>query len=581
MMRRRLSLAVLTALAAVACSSLARAADERLAGEARAYLTKYCYDCHGGAHDVGEDLNVADRETLIKKPDSPDKKPYIVPGKPAESLIWEYAGIGPKYRMPLARAPQPSPEERQVLERWINDGAEFPRTVARKPVEARATLTAIRDHLNRLAPADQRFQRYITLDHLHNNPTVSDDALRVHRAAVSKLINSLSWQPEIVLPRAIDDDNALVLAIDLRKLGWEPEDWKAIARLYPYGVTHPDDATFRELERDVTRRSGTRLPALRADWFVATVSRPPLYDQLLQLPASLRELEAKLNVNLERHFARDVLRRAGLVTSGVSRHNRLVERHPTPFGAYWRSYDFASSSGRGNLLLFPLGPRFHGNPFDDQAFEQAGGEVIFHLPNGLQGYMLADARDRRLDAPAPVAIVRDLDETGGTPEVINGISCLSCHKNGMKPFTDEIRNHPAVFGDAKDKLERLYPPSNEMDALLARDEKRFLDALDQAIGPFLRVGDDAKKGPRDLIEPIGEVARLYNKDLSAEAIAAELELPNIEAVRAAIGADKFRELGLGPLLDAKAVKRELWEGKGLSLFHRVSNELGQARSQEL
>lgn len=579
--RRRWNPIALAALAALACPGWAGAADERLAAEARGFLAKYCYDCHGGAHDVGEDLNVADRESLLKKPESPDKKPYVVPGKPGESLLWDYAGVGPKYRMPLKRAAQPSPEERQILERWIADGAESPRAVARKPVDARAALAAVRDHLNKLAPAERPFQRYVTLDHLHNNPTVTDDSLRIHRAAVSKLLNSLSWQPEVVLPEAIDGPAALVLNVDLRKLGWEPDDWKAIARAYPYDVTHPDDATFRELEREVARLSGTRLAALRADWFVATVSRPPLYDKLLRLPASLRDLEARLNVHLERNFDRDVLKRAGLVTSGVSRHNRLVERHPTPFGAYWRSYDFGSSAGRGNLILFPLGPKFPGNRFDDQAFEQAGGEVVFHLPNGLQGYMLAKADDSRLDAPAPVAIVRDLDETAGTPEVVNGISCIACHKNGMKTFKDEVRGHPAVFADAKEKLERLYAPTAEMDRLLARDETRFLDALDQAIGPFLRAGGDAKKGPRDLIEPVGEVARLYNKDLSPEAVSAELELPTIEAVRNAIGADKFRELGLGPLLDAKAVKRELWEGKGRSLFHRVSNELGRATNQEL
>jgi len=402
--RRWLSLAV---FATLAWTGWAGAADERLAAEARGFLAKYCYDCNGGANDVGEDLNVNDRESLLKRPESAEKKPYVVPGKPDESLIWEYAGVGPKFRMPKKSAPQPSPEEREVLGRWIADGAEFPRTVARKPVEARAALEAIRDHLAKLGPADRPFQRYITLDHLNNNPTVGDDVLRVNRAAVSKLLNSLSWQPEIVVPTAIDGPSALVLNIDLRRLGWDPDDWKQIARAYPYGVTHPDEATFRELEREVARLSETRLPSLRADWFVATVSRPPLYDAILRLPESLRDLEAKLNVHLERNFDRDVLRRAGLVTSGVSRHNRLVERHPTPFGAYWRSYDFGSSAGRGNLILFPLGPRFHGNRFDDQAFEQAGGEVIFHLPNGLQGYMLANAKDRRLDAPAPIAIVRD------------------------------------------------------------------------------------------------------------------------------------------------------------------------------
>ncbi len=574
-------------LPTASASPRAEGPDPGLAGQAQAFLKTYCYDCHGGANDVGEDLNVADREVLLKRPESKKKSPYIVPGKPDESLVWEYAGIpteSGKYRMPKKGAPQPTPEERQVLERWITAGAEFPRDVERTPVDDRAVASAIHEHLKGLNAADRPFQRYLTLNHLHNNPMVDDDSIRVHRAAVSKLINSLSWQPEIVVPKAIDGEVGMVLNVDLRTLGWDARDWKAIAKAYPYGVTHTEDPSLLELEREVARLTGTRLPALRADWFVATVSRPPLYDQFLRLPESLRALEEKLSVHLEPNFARDILRRGGLISSGVSRHNRLVERHRTPFGAYWRSYDFKTSAGRGNLLLFPLGPRFPGNPFDDQAFEQAGGEVIFNLPNGLQGYMLAKADDTRLDAPAPVAIVRDRDETSGTPEVVNGISCIACHKNGMKTFQDEIRDHPAVFGDAKAKLLRLYAPPAEMDALLAKDEQRFLRALDLAIGPFLRAGDDARKDVRDLVEPIGEVVRGYDKDLSPDAVAAELGLSGVEALQGLIrGNPKLQELGLGPLLDARAVKRELWEGRGvgLSLFHQVAIELGLARTQDL
>ena len=257
-----------------------------------------------------------------------------------------------------------------------------------------------------------------------------------------------------------------------------------------------------------------------------------------------------------------------------------MERHRTPFGAYWRSYDFKSSGGRGNLLLFPLGPKFEGNPFEDQVFEQAGGEIIFHLPNGLQGYMLADAKDNRLDAPAPVAIVSDKSETSGTSEIVNGLSCMACHASGMKPFRDEIGGHPAVFARVKQKVRRLHAPAHEMDALLAKDEDRFLRALDQAIGDFLRAGELAKADIREIVrrlnEPIGEVARIYTKDLTPEAAAAELGFSSAEALRESIRRNpRLQELGLGPLIDGHALKRELWEDDpDLSLFHRVATELG-------
>ncbi len=66
--RRCRATTALAALAALAWPGRAGAADGRLAAEARGFLAKYCYDCHGGAHDVGEDLNVADRESLLKYP---------------------------------------------------------------------------------------------------------------------------------------------------------------------------------------------------------------------------------------------------------------------------------------------------------------------------------------------------------------------------------------------------------------------------------------------------------------------------------------------------------------------------------
>ena len=565
-----------------------QAADGPLADRAQAFLRTYCYDCHGGPNDQGTRLtNVLDPRVLLAKPGNPKQKPYVVPGDADNSLVWIMAGKGKApYRMPTEDADkQPGDAERKILESWIQAGAPFPKAVGREPafIDDAAALKVIRGHLrDTVKPADRPFQRYLTLVNLHNNPTIADDTIRSHRAAVSKLLNSLSWQAEIAVPRLIDTGSGVILNFDLRTYGWESTDWDLVERAYPYGVLHNEDEALFEVEKEISKLAATRLPVVRGDWFVATASRPPLYDRLLKLPATLTELEVhKLGVHLEANFNDGTLRRGGLITSGVSRHNRLVERHPTPFGAYCRSYDFKSSAGRGNLLLFPLGPRFVGNAFDDQAFEQAGGEVIFNLPNGLQGYMLADAKDKRLDAPAPVGIVSDKSEASGTPEIVNGLSCLACHSSGMKPFRDEIRAHPAVFDQAKRKVDQLYALPDEMDKLLARDEERFLRALDASIGDFLRSGDLAKSDVRELVrrinEPIGEVARLYVKDLTPEAVAGELGLPNVEALKGAIqGNPKLKELGLGPLLDAHALKRELWEDDPeLSLFHRVATEFGK------
>ena len=83
--------------------------------------------------------------------------------------------------------------------------------------------------------------------------------------------------------------------------------------------------------------------------------------------------------------------RAGFNNSGVSNHNRVVERHKSRYGAYWKSYDFAGSVGAQNILTHPLG------------FTHDGGEAIFNLPNGLQGYYLANASGFRLDE-APINI---------------------------------------------------------------------------------------------------------------------------------------------------------------------------------
>jgi serine/threonine-protein kinase len=558
--------------------SQAAEADPKLAAQGYAVLKKYCYRCHGVDFKVPR-YNVLDRDILIAKRGK-GENPYVTPGDPDKSEIWLRVTSEDDPMPP--RGAKPSAAEKQLLKKWIEAGAPFPRAEAVRPYRSeKDILTAIRNHLrNQVQPDDRKYQRYFTLTHLHNHTGVRTEDLRLYRAGLAKLVNSLSWEADIVVPHAIDPE-ATIFHVDLRKLGWDRADlWRAILKVYPYALAYDDssDRAKQDLAKEVYDMAGISVPYVRADWFVATASRPPLYHALLELPTNARLLEQKLKVDIPRNFLRDKLARAGLTTSGVSKQNRLVERHPASNGAtyYWKSYDFKSNQARGNLLKFPLGPVFRDHPFQEQAFEHAGGEIIFNLPNGLQGYLLVNNKDDRIDE-GPIDIVRDSQETAGTPAIVNGLSCMACHKHGMiAGFKDVVRSGNGVFGKARLKVERLFPPALDMDRLSKKDENRFVAALEEAAGLFLQVAEDKNKQIRAFPEPIGAIARLYIKDVDLETAARELDFKDPRDFQAGIkNTPKLRELGLGPLAEGAAIKRELWESlKGTySLFQKVALEL--------
>jgi serine/threonine-protein kinase len=549
-------------------------ADSKLAQQGYDILKKYCYRCHGIDYKV-PGYNVLDRTILVAKRGK-DEPRYLVPGNPEASYIWQRVAIDKD--MPPSGA-GPSEAEKQVLREWIATGAIFPGREKRPYLGEKYIVTAIRDHLRGCASADRKFQRYFTLTHLHNNnQNVTTDEVRLYRAALSKLANSLSWKKAIVVPKPIDPEQT-VFQVDLRALGWDKNDlWKEVLKANPYGLTHSRDAdeAMRAVAQEVYELSGSDLPYLRADWFIATAARPPLYHTLLQLPRRSGDMELQLRVDVQNDFLRNKLARAGFLTSGVSKQNRAVDRHEAAFGAYWKSYDFQSNQGTANLVSFPLGPVFPGNPFPKQAFLHAGGEIIFNLPNRLQAYLLVNARGDRIDT-GPIEIVRDSQETAGTPAIVNGLSCMACHKHGMIRFEDKLRAGSAVGGEARLKVEQLYRTKEEMDDLLQRDEERFVQALELATGPFLKVGDEKAKTIREFPEPIGAIARLYVKDVGLEEVAFELGIEDPNKLRTLIESSrKLRELGLGPLLEGGSIKRDVWSSLEFttSAFHNVARELG-------
>lgn len=568
----------LSLLASLPTAFAAEADASALALKARGVFKQFCHRCHHGEGSEGGEFDVLMEKSLTAKRDE-GEKPYVVPGQPDESYVVQRML---KSEMPPEEVRErPSAAEIDLVKQWIAAGAPpYPQRDVRAFLDIKAMLTAVRDDLRKADLEDRAHFRYFTLTHLHNNRQVPDEDLRVYRAALSKAVNSLSWKPRIVLPRPVDKAET-VLAVDVRDLDWDRGNlWQEVLRHYPYGLKfkdYPDDE-LRVLDDEITQLAGCELPLVRADWFVAAATRPPLYHTLLQLPTTATELESQLDVNVIDNFRRDRLARGGFFPSGVSGQNRLVERHEARYGAYWKSYDFKKDNDRFDLKRFPLGPHFPDNDFADQAFTHDGGESIFNLPNGLQGYLLVDGHDHRIDA-GPIGVVGDSLKTAGTNEIVTGVSCMACHKHGMISFKDQIRDSAAVLGSAERKVKRLYPDAKTMNVSLAEDEAKFLAALEKAIGPFLREEASQPKPLKDFAEPVGETARLYRfAPVDLNVVACELgfqELSDPKQILLKLGERRLKDLRLGPLATGGSIDRTFWEtGKGMSLMQRVARELG-------
>jgi tetratricopeptide (TPR) repeat protein/mono/diheme cytochrome c family protein len=491
----RLGLASLLVAAVGPAASAAGPAPQALARKVRQIFQTHCHRCHGkeGANEGGFNY-VLDRRQLVSR-----KK--IVLGNAAKSKLYWRLTDPDDPMPPPGEKPRPGKDDLALIERWIDAGAPDPRPAeAKRPFLAPADVTRfIAEDLRSLPARDRTFTRYFTLTHL-SNAGLAEDQLQSYRHALAKLVNSLSWGRRIVVPRPIDPART-VYRIDLRDYGWDRATWKAILAASPYGILADGPAA-----RSCTQATGCKLPFVRGDWFVAAASRPPLYHEVLRLPATEGELERLLGVDEAEDVRRGRVARAGFNGSGVSRNNRLIERHEAGAVVYWKSYDFAGNTGRKNLFAHPLRP-----DEADSGFAHDGGEIIFTLPNHLQAYLLVGGRGNRIDK-GPSATVSDPRRPDRAVE--NGLSCMSCHARGLIEKADQVRDHvaknPRGFS-AKDRaaVRAIYPPRERFLALLRGDARRFQQAV-------ARTG-----APLTATEPIAALALRFEAELDLALAAAE------------------------------------------------------------
>ena len=503
-----------------------------LAQQAYAIFQQSCLQCHGPHGAYTENIVIESATGLIHSG-------AVVPGKPNQSELYtRLLDPNPAKRMPLGQ-PQLTPAAIQTIGRWIQTGApswEVQHDITF--ITTDAMLTAIGNHLRTLDSFSRPSARYLTITHLYNAGE-TPESLNAYKIALSKLVNSLSWGFQITNPQPIDAAET-IFYIDLRHYEWDTRDaWTQIEEIYPYAIVF-DEVTQAGLHgklADLRQEMACEVPFVHVDWFLATASLPPLYHDILALPETEGELERELGIDVTRNLqsAPGVrVWRAGTNNSGVSNHNRVVERHRSRYGAYWKSHDFASSVGTKNIFTHPL------------SFERDGGEVIFNLPNGLQAYYISDAQGNRIDV-APTEIVSN--PAASDPAVRNGLSCIGCHTEGMKEFEDGVRSvveQTVNPGFDRDHVLRLYVTKAEMDPLVSEDTQRYRVALEQTGGVF------------GGIEPVHRFYEAFQGALTAEGAAAAVGMESKTFLDRIGKESSLQNLGLTGLLSGGNVKRDVW-----------------------
>jgi hypothetical protein len=537
--------------------------SDPVAAAAYGVLEKHCARCHQTGQLSQKDIdgvehkrenaasnfgNVLNLEEITSNPH------YVLPGNAKASRLFTEI-INEKMPYDWANGQGKfdpvSPEELAALEAWING---LKRSCDPKAYVSHSDMIGMiaADIERERITQRRKGLRYITLTHLANACT-DEKAMKVYRQAVIKLLNSLSRSPDVVRFTPIDPGETII-RVNLDELGWTSADWDTILKSYPYKMQ--PDTSYKNL---LVSSTDSKMPYVRADWFAFTASRPGMYEKLLKLAPDFNKLAKDEGVDIEANIQKFIAQRAGFQVSGVSRNNRLIERHPSRSGYFWTSYDFAGNKGDQSLYEHPLGPK------GKNAFKHDGGESIFSLPNGFQAYYLNTADGKSLNV-GPTNIVQD--KRAKDLAVTNGISCMGCHEFGMIKAKDEIRKIALggpggkAFSRAElREIDALYPENEKMDRMLDGDAKRFQDAMFRAgLDPNLNYNG---------IEMITALSQRYEQDVDLTMAAAELGMTKDEFLQATGGGFKPELISTIRRLQQNSIPRDQFEVK-----YRELAELG-------
>jgi mono/diheme cytochrome c family protein len=554
---------------AAASSATAAAPSGSLDAAVQLIFESKCAECHGESKRKPSLHARVNLDSLVNKE-------VVELGRPEASLLFQRISLpaDDESLMPPADKPQLTKEEVATIQKWIK--GEDRQDAPRQFISLETSLQRIHDDLMAQPEQQRRHLRYLKLTNLYNarlaggKNTDSDAQMEVYRAGLSKLLNSLSWKGKVTVPAAIDAERT-IYRIDLRDYAWEEKIWDLVVSYYPYGI----QGASARLENNIRKETHTERAYLRADWFVFATSQEPLYHTILGLPETEfgpNGLETKLGFDSMKNLQRREAVRAAFSPSGVSRTNRLIERHSIRDGGYWKSYDFklVGAGDAQDLTLAPLGPKEANLASKSEAiFQHDGGEIIFNLPNGLQAYYLSTAKGDFL-ATAPPEVVEDRSGFRRTNIILNGISCITCHSRGLnappmqtvETLTDTLGPQAAELLGFEEKrvLEKLYVPAEELRRVAMEDHLRFQKAAAEAM-----------PGYTGTTEPVGALYSRFNADVPAAQFASEFYISGEDLVKVLKDSeDKRLVVFAGKLEKGLPFSREEF----LKAYARISAELG-------
>lgn len=485
-------------------------------------LRTTCGNCHGAAANG----NCRAGMCYIESIDELVTNGKIVPGNPNESLL--YQRISRNEMPPPGVSPRFNADEVTDIANFILKLREQPvRTCDDQFISWDDTFQSIEADLIREDADDRVFIRYISLANRYN-AGVCDEQLEADRWAMNKFINGISQRGTIKEATQINDlaGSKSLYRIDLRDYDLDvtngpfvvnginfDDGWEAIIGNNNYAVEFQGDSAD-----NVNLLSGTTVPLMYSDAIIDEATVGNLYYGLLRLADNRDDQLVLLDVDLVNNQDEETAVFVGTTQSEISEQEAFIRRDPSDLAGnlyYYERFDLDPNLAGESILSDPLG-------FDQVA---NGSQALFSLPNGLQAYMIFDADGLRLEE-SPILFDRAQNDN----VMKAGVSCSTCHANGLRIVEDEVRD---------------FALENSIDVTNGIDEANLLNGTDfefQDVLGLYRENDELKEILTDDVniyrgaltragiptngsDPISDTFIRFDKDVDLRSFAGDLAYP--------------------------------------------------------